>query len=130
MKVRNPPSSSAISGTVLLVCISAVACFTIAAATCAWLFAPDGRDPTILVSTIVGTLAPTLAILAALAKLGNVSEQVADVAQDAELMKNGLGDSKIRAAVADVLPDHLIDPASRQLVEADRLRRLLPEEHK
>jgi hypothetical protein len=123
------PKSAAISGTVLLVCITTMMCFVVGIAALVWIFAPGGNDPTVLVSTLVGTLAPTIAVMAALAKIGNVSEQVADVAEDANKMANGLGDSKIRAAVADVLPDHLIDPASRQLVESDRLRRLMPEEH-
>jgi hypothetical protein len=124
------PKPAAISGNVLLLCITLLTCFVVATAALVWLFAPSGSDPTVLVSTLVGTLAPTIAVLGALARLGTVSEQVADVAEDTNKLANGLGDSKIRAAVADVLPDHMIDPASRQLVEADRLRRLLPEDHR
>jgi hypothetical protein len=103
--------------------------FTSGLAALVWVFSPEGNDPTVLVSTLAGTLAPTIAVMAALARIGGVSDQVSDVAEDANKMANGLGDSKIRAAVADVLPDHMIDPESRQLVERDRLARLMPEDH-
>lgn len=123
-------SAVAISGTVLLMCITSLTCFVVGIAAVVWLFAPEGSDPTVLVSTLVGTLAPTIAVMGALARLSSVSDQVADVAEDTNKLANGLGDAKIRAAVADVLPDHMIDPQARPLIEADRMRRLLPEDHK
>lgn len=121
-------SGGPLSTTTLMVCITTLVCFVVGVAALVWVFSPEGNDPTVLVATIVGTLAPTIASLAALVRMGAVSEQVADVAEDTNKLANGLGDSKIRAAVADVLPDHMIDPASRQLVERDRMRRLLPNE--
>jgi hypothetical protein len=58
-----------------------------------------------------------------------VSTQVADVAADTTKLANGLGDSKIRAAVADVLHDDLVDPEAREQLAADRERLGDPEEH-
>lgn len=130
--MSNPPGprNGVVSTTTLMVCITTLTCFVGALALVAFLFSPESRDPTVLVATLVSVLAPTIAALVTLTRVGNVSEQVSDVAEDTHKLANGLGDSKIRAAVAEVLPDHLIDPAAKSQLELDKLQRLLPEEHK
>lgn len=118
------------STSVLLVCVTVLVSVVVGASSLVFIFAPSGTDPTVLAATLVGTLAPTIAALGAMVKIGGVSSQVSDMAQDTDKLANGLGDAKIRAAIAEVLPDHLIDPSVKPQLEADRLRRLMPEEHR
>lgn len=115
--------------TILLLCATVLVGIVVGASALAFILAPDGRDPTILVTALVAVLAPTIASLAAVVKVGGVSAQVADVAADTERLSNGLGDAKIRAAVADVLPDHMVDPGVQAQLAVDRERIGKPEDH-
>lgn len=63
-----------------------------------------------LVPLILGAVAPTAAVLVSLRTTQNLAGQVDQVAQDTHDLRNGLLDAKVRAGVADVLPDHMIDP--------------------
>lgn len=123
------PTAARSDTVVLLICVTVLVSIVVAVAALVWVFSPPGVDPTPVVATLVATLPPTIAGMAAVVKVGGVSSQVADVQEDTNRLANGLGDSKIRAAVADVLPDHLVDPAVKPQLEADRLRRAVPEDH-
>lgn len=123
----SPPRSDT---AILLVCVTVLVCVVVTASALVYVFAPSGTDLPSLTTTLVGALAPTIAAMVAVIKVGGVANQVADVAEDTNKLANGMGDAKIRAAVADVLPDHLIDTGAKPQLEADRLRRALPEEHR
>lgn len=123
----NPPRRSDTG--LMLICVTVLVAIVVAGAVAAYIFGPEDGESSSLITTIVAVLAPTVAAMAAVIKVGAVSGQVADVQEDTTKLANGLGDAKIRAAMADVLPDHLVDPAAKPQLEADRLRRLLPEEH-
>lgn len=69
---------------------------------------PDRLDG--LVIQVIGVIAPTLAILATVQQVKNVGERVDKVAEDTHALSNGLLDAKVRSGVAEVLPDHLVDP--------------------
>lgn len=114
---------------VLLVCVTILVAVVVVAAALAFVLAPGDRDPTILVTAIVGSIPATIAAMAAVIKVGTVSAQVADVAADTNKLANGLGDAKIRTAVADVLPDHMVDPEIQEQLRADRARIGVPEDH-
>lgn len=92
---------------------------TLLCSTAVLLFAPTGTD----VAPLIGTLAPTVAALGALAQVQRMQGKVDRVDQRTEELSNGLMDSKIRAGVADVIPDHLLDDTyTRQQLAADRMR--------
>lgn len=110
-----PPAN----GNAIIYGIVAVVIATIAAATAVLLFAPQGTD----VAPLVGMVAPTVAALAALASVQKVAGQVNRVDKRTEDLANGKMDSKIRAGIADVIPDHLLDETyTRHQLAADRLR--------
>lgn len=67
-------------------------------------------------SLFLGFLSSLVVAVVGLAKLDKVERQVDD-------LTNGLMDAKIRSGVADVLPNHLVDPAALEQLEADRQRR-------
>ena len=115
----NPPPITA-STTVLLVCITVLVSLVVAAAAAVYVFGPahDGSIAAILISI----LAPTIASMVAVIKVGGVASQVSHVAQDTNQLANGLGDAKIRSAVADVLADHMVDPHAKQQLADDRER--------
>lgn len=115
--------------TVVVICVTVLVSVVVAAVALVYVFAPAGTDTPGLAAILVGTLAPTIAALATMLKVGNVSSQVADVAADTEKLANGLGDAKIRTAVADVLADDLVDPEAREQLAADRAKLYEPEEH-
>jgi hypothetical protein len=58
-------------------------------------------------------------LLATILNVGRTEQVRATVDE----LANGKMDAKIRAGVADVLPDHLVDPAARSQVEQDRVVR-------
>lgn len=63
-------------------------------------------DASEYVVPIIGTATTTVAVLAAMRSIDQVR-------QDTHALTNGLLDRKVRAGVADVLPDELVDPAYR-----------------
>lgn len=115
-----------VSTTVLMACATILFCFVTAAVVVVFLAVPEGANTGSLIAILTGQLAPTLATLFTLVKLSTVQVQVRDVATDTDKLANGYGDAKIREAVADVLPEHMVDPAVRQQIELARTRRVTP----
>lgn len=99
--------------------IVAVVAVAILGAVLVYIFAPEGAD----IAPLIGLVGPTVATLAVLGKVNNVDDKIDRVDQRTEDLTNGLMDAKLRAGVADVLGEHLIDPAARGQLEADRARR-------
>lgn len=90
----------------------------------------EGRDSTVVAAMLIGFIGPTIvAMLALLKGLDTdvkVSRQkaVTDSTHSAVAeLANGSMDAKIRAAVAEVLPDTMVDPAIRPQLAVDRQRR-------
>lgn len=108
---------------VLVIVGGVVFCFVVAACVAVFIAAPEGANTGSLVAILIGSLAPTLASLGVLAKVNGTEAKVDQVAQDTYRLTNGLLDAKVRAGMADVLPDHLIDPDAHEQIKADRLVR-------
>lgn len=122
MSPRPHPRPAALSSTTpLLVCITVLSCFAIAAAVVIFVAVPDGANTGSLVALLLANLASTIPILVSVFKVNAVQNQVDEVAQDTERLANGTGDAKIRAAVAAVLAPHLIDPEAREQLAADEV---------
>ena len=79
-------------------------------------------EATTTITAILATLPATVAVVAALVRVEQMGTTVNKVEHDTHRLVNGLMDSKIRAGVADVLPDDLVDPAARDQLENDRSR--------
>jgi hypothetical protein len=62
-----------------------------------------------VVTAVLASLAPTAAVLAAMRQTAGVEDKLNGVRRDTHALTNGLLDSKVRAGVAEVLPDHLVD---------------------
>lgn len=72
--------------------------------------------PAAYITAVLAAVTPTIAVLVTL-------REVAGVRADTHALTNGLLDSKVRAGVAEVLPDELVDPDYRDgRREADQLR--------
>ena len=101
--------------------VVAVVAVTMICATVVLVLSPE-RD----VGPLIGVLAPTIAALGALAQVSRISGKVENVEHHVEGLSNGLMDAKIRASVADVIPDdHLDNEYVRRQLAADRMRRKL-----
>lgn len=111
------------SGVALIVGVVVVFCFTVAAVVAVTVAVPDGANAATLITLLLGSLAPTIASLVGLAKLSAVGDRVDVVAAQSHDLTNGLMDSKIRAAVADVLSPEMVDESARPQIAADRARR-------
>ena len=97
---------------------------TILAAAAVLIFAPEGVE----VGPLLAALPPTVAALGALAVARNVGERVEErverVEQTTEELANGTMDAKIRAGIADALPESALDDTYRRhQLAADRMRR-------
>lgn len=93
---------------------------TVLAAAAVLIFAPDGAD----IAPLVGMVGPTVAALGALYAARQVDAKVERVEQTTEELANGTMDAKIRAGIADVIPDNLLDDTyRRQMLARDRMRR-------
>lgn len=102
--------------TAVIVGVVVVVCFAIAAVVAITIAAPDGANTGSIITLLLGSLAPTIAALANLAKTEKIQAQVDE-------LSNGLGDAKHRAAIADVVrPEFLRDDAA-PLLDQDRARR-------
>lgn len=106
------PNTTKAPSTVLIVCATVVAVAAIGAGV---LVLRGGVSDTALGLFIglIGTVVTTLV------NLGR-TEQIKDTVHD---LANGRMDAKIRAGVADVLADHLIDPTAGAQLDVDRARR-------
>lgn len=108
-------TSSNSSGIVVIVaCV--MFCFVVSAVVVIAIAVPEGGNPGSLIALLLGAFASTIPALATLAKVGGVEKRVED-------LSNGLMDSKVRAGVADVVADHLIDPTVHARLVDDRARR-------
>lgn len=94
-------SSTAMTSTQVVWAIVALFSATILGSTLVAVFA-EGDAAATLVAAMMANLLTVVAVLANL----RVATQVR---QDTAELKNGLLDAKVRAGVADVLPDHLVD---------------------
>lgn len=112
------PSRNATTAALIVVAI--VFCVTVLAVLAAFLFAPEGRDLTLVIGPLLGTLAPTIAAVALLMNLNKVDAKVEEVRQDTYRLTNGLLDAKVRAGVADVVKDEHLDPGAVALIAQDR----------
>lgn len=128
----NAPQKS--STNVALIVVAIVFSVTLAAAVIVFAVAPEGSNTVTLIGALLGTLAPTIAALAVLVQVKAVAvtqaqhgERIDRVAEDTYALTNGLLDSKVRAGVADVMRDDLLDPAAEPLVDADK--RAIAEHH-
>lgn len=81
--------------------------------------APPGQEVQ-LVTLVLGVLAPTLAILATMRQVSAVNSKVDQVVSDTHDLTNGLLASSVRAGVADVIHDDLIDPAAKPQLAVDQ----------
>lgn len=107
MSTRNPNNVVVIVGGVVF-------CFVVAACVVVFVAAPEGANTGSLIAILVGSLAPTLASLGVLAKVNRVAD-------DTYRLTNGLLDAKVRAAIADTTPEHMLDPDYvDQQLHADR----------
>lgn len=98
----------------IVAAVSAMFCFTMLSVVLVAVLVPDRAEG--LITLMIGAMATTVPAVIGLSKITGVERQVTD-------LTNGLMDSKIRAGVADVLPDHLVDDTARPLIERDRARR-------
>lgn len=70
-----------------------------------------GDDTAAMVASLLAAVGPTVAVLAAMRQQSMTADTVRRVERDTHALTNGLLDSKVRAGVAEVLPDELVDPA-------------------
>jgi len=115
-----PSSSQRVSATAALVVVAIVFVVTVLSVLAAFLFAPEGRDLTLVIGPLLGTLAPTIAAVALLVQVRGVQADVSQVRQDTHALTNGLLDSKVRAAVSETVRDDLIDPSAHAMIERDK----------
>lgn len=66
-----------------------------------------------LITLVLSAVTPTITVLAAMRQVETVRGEVSQVRADTHALTNGLLDSKVRAGVAEVLPDQLVDPEYR-----------------
>lgn len=100
--------------TAIVAGVTAMFCVTIIVAAVLAALAPE--EAVTMIGLILAALSSTVVGVLALAKIGSVERTVDDLA-------NGKMDAKIRAGIADVLPEHLIDNKARPQLEQDRRRR-------
>lgn len=110
---------------VIVIVGAAVFCFVIAAVVAVFVAAPDGAETGSLITLLIGQVAPTLVALGVLAKVNQTDAKVERVADDTYRLTNGLLDAKVRAAIADTTPEHMLDPdyVEGQMNSDRRIRR-------
>lgn len=118
------------SNVAALVVVAIIFVVTVQAVLLAFLFAPEGRDLTLVIGPLLALIPSTIAAIALLQQMGSVKSVQAEqsakldkVAKDTHDLTNGLLDSKVRAGVADVIRPQHIDPEAQQLLELDRAAR-------
>ena len=118
--MSTPTPTPRVSTTSALVVVAVVFVVTVVSVLLAFLFAPEGRDLSLVIGPLLGTLAPTIAAVALLVQVRGVQADVSQVRQDTHALTNGLLDSKVRAGVADVIRDEHLDPAASTMLTEDR----------
>lgn len=103
-------SASRNNNNVVVIVGAVVFCFVIAAVVAVYVAAPEGANTGSLITLLIGQVAPTLVALGVLAKVNSTDAKVEQVAEDTYRLTNGLLDAKARAAIADTMPEHLLDP--------------------
>lgn len=104
----------------VVVAVAAMFCFTVAAVVVLTVALPEGGNAGSLVALLLGSLAPTIATITTLGKVGNVETKVNE-------LSNGVMQQKLVTALADVLGDDQVDPAARAQVAAARVAQQLRE---
>lgn len=115
---------------VLIVCATLVLMGAIGAFVALVLLAPPETDLIKIIGAVFGGLALALGQVANYLKTKEAAGQVDQVREVASAtegkvtdLTNGLMDAKLIAALSEVLPAHLIDPAAVPKIEAARARR-------
>lgn len=93
--------------------IWAVVLLFVATVTAVVVLAVYVEDASQYVTAILAAVTPTIAVLAAM-------RAIEGVRQDTHALTNGLLDRKVRAGVAEVVHDDVIDPQYRASATADR----------
>lgn len=115
-----PAAASSRQTTVVVVCVTVLVCFVIGAAAVAFVMVPEGANTVLLISTLVGTLPPTVAALVAVVSIRGVAAGQATIGDDVERLANGLGDAKFRTAVAEVVDPAFHAPGVDAQLEEDK----------
>lgn len=82
-----------------------------------------GEDITALVGSVFTNLAAIVAVLVNVQRTNAVGAKVDHVEDHTSALVNGLLDSKVRSAVAEVMHPDLIDPAAQPQLAADKVKR-------
>lgn len=118
-----PPPTKTTGPTVLIVTAAVVGTVVIACITLMAIAIEDGARATAMIASVGGTLATLLAFFGLFINVRDLRSDVSQVKQQTTELTNGLGDSKTRAAVADVLRPELVDPAVQEQLAVDYQRR-------
>lgn len=109
------------------VLLAIAACFVTVVVACTVVYVVDSETSAGFITPILGFTGTTLALVAGLAtvarKQTETKEQLDDVKQTTDYLANGGLDAKIRAGLADLLPDHMIKPGVEDQLEQDRATR-------
>lgn len=103
------------TSTAVVVGVVAMFCTTMLGVTLVAVLVP-ADDAATLIALLLGFASTAVPAVIGLAKITGVERQVTE-------LSNGLMDAKVRAGVADVLPEDLHDPAIRSQLAADRATR-------
>ena len=128
------PNPGATSGdlTRVLVGLVAMFCTVVAAVVLVTLFSPAGTDTGPIITGLIGTMTTVVPVLLVLAKVRGVEqaqaatqERVQAADEKLDFLTNGGMDSKIRAALPEVLAPSVLrdDPETRAQLDADRAHR-------
>src|SRR5690606_31731792 len=92
--------------------LAVTACFVAVVSACTVIYVvnPGGDNVTSVLTVLLGSLGSTIAVLATLAKVQDVDRKV-------EYLANGGMDAKVRAGVADVMRDDMLDPTAAGMIE-------------
>lgn len=97
---------------VIAVSVVCIFVFALASITVLAIAAPDSTA----IGLIIATIPPTIASIAVLQQQGKTDDKVTK-------LTNGVMDAKIRAGVADVVHDSMIDPLINPQLQIDRAGR-------
>lgn len=102
-------------------------CFVAVVAACTVVYAIDREGAGAFATQLLTALGTIGALIAGLAQLGrkqaDTDRKVDEALAGVTYLSNGGMDAKVRAGVAEVLPDHLIDEAIKPQLAEDRVRR-------
>lgn len=122
MSTPTPPGKPG-NNNVIIIVAAVVGVVVILAITSVAIAIEDGARAASMIGLIVAPLATLLAFFGLFVNVQSIKADVSRSLEQTTELTNGLGDAKFRAAVADVLPDHMIDPAIRDQIVRDRARR-------